>query len=156
MENMIKWQLKELSIKDLKNHPKNPRQIHKDQLRRLTDTIDKFGLIDRPIVNADMTIIGGHQRIRILKKKKIKTIECWFAPEMLSDQEVDELNISLNLHQGQWCYETLANSWEPLDLLSYGFTEQQLLGCCNDQEDKIEKKEKSIKLNECPQCGCKF
>lgn len=153
---MIKWLLKELPIKDLKNHPKNPRQIHKDQLRRLTDTIDKFGLIDRPIVNADMTIIGGHQRIRILKKKKIKTIECWVAPELLNDDAVDELNIALNLNQGTFDYDILLDCWDPLKLLEYGFTEQQLTGYCNEEEDSEETKKNKNKLKECPQCGCQF
>ncbi len=132
---MIKWTLKELPIKDLKEHPKNPRQIKKDQLDRLSENIDKFGLIDRPIINTDMTIIGGHQRIKILKKKKIKTIECWVAPELLSDETVDELCISLNLHQGEWDWDCMANEWDPIELLKYGFTEDQLLGHSLDAEN---------------------
>jgi hypothetical protein len=57
----VKWALKELPIKALKEHPKNPRQIGKDQFERLGNLIGKFGLIDKPIINQDMTIIGGHQ-----------------------------------------------------------------------------------------------
>jgi DNA modification methylase len=135
---MIKWTLKELAIKDLKNHPKNPRQIKKDQLARLAENMNKFGLIDKPIVNADMTIIGGHQRIRILKKQKVKTIECWVAPEQLSDDQVDELCISLNLHGGAWDFDILANEWEPLKLLEYGFTEEQLLGLAEGEGSKLD------------------
>lgn len=154
---MIKWILKELPIKDLKDHPKNPRQIKKDQLDRLSENIDKFGLIDRPIVNTDMTIIGGHQRIKILKKKKIKTIECWVAPELLSDEDVDELCIRLNQNQGTFDYEMLANEFEPLDLLKWGFTEQQLLGCYDeDSLDPQESKKKDKKKTECPNCGFEF
>jgi len=39
----IRWALHEFPIKDLKDHPKNPRQIGKDQLTRLGNLIDKFG-----------------------------------------------------------------------------------------------------------------
>ena len=67
---MINWKLETVLIKDLKNHPKNPRYISKDQFRHLENLINKFGLIDKPIVNLDRTIIGGHQRIQILKKMK--------------------------------------------------------------------------------------
>jgi ParB-like chromosome segregation protein Spo0J len=154
---MIKWTLKELPIKYLKNHPKNPRQIKKDQLARLAENMNKFGLIDRPIVNKDMTIIGGHQRIRILKKQKHKTVECWVAPEQLSDDDVDELCIGLNLHGGSFDYDILLDCWEPLKLLEYGFTEQQLLGCYDDESNsEEEKKDKAVKLTECPRCGHEF
>lgn len=136
---MIKWNLQEVSLNDLKEHPKNPRQINKDQLKRLSNMIDKFGLIDKPIVNADMTIIGGHQRIKILKKKKIKTVECWVADRQLDDKEIDELCIGLNLHQGSWDWDIMANQWDPLELLNYGFTEEQLLGAQMDVEDLGEK-----------------
>jgi DNA modification methylase len=140
---MIKWTLKELAIKDLKNHPKNPRQIKKDQLARLAENMNKFGLIDKPIVNTDMTVIGGHQRIRILKKQKVKTVECWVAPEQLSDEQVDELCISLNLHGGAWDFDILANEWNPLDLLAYGFTEEQLLGLAEGEGNKLDEEDES-------------
>jgi DNA modification methylase len=140
---MIKWTLKELPIKDLKNHPKNPRQIKKDQLARLAENMNKFGLIDKPIVNTDMTVIGGHQRIRILKKQKVKTVECWVAPEQLSDEQVDELCISLNLHGGAWDFDILANEWEPLKLLEYGFTEEQLLGLAEGEGSKLDDEDES-------------
>lgn len=132
---MIKWNLKALAISTLKDHPKNPRQIHKDQVERLSALMEKFGMIDKPIINADYTIIGGHQRIRILKKKKEKYIECWVAEEQLSDEEVDELCIGLNLHQGAWDFDILANQWDVVDLLKYGFTEEQLLGLTKEEED---------------------
>ena len=116
---MIKWKLEEVQIKLLKEHPKNPRQIKKEQFERLSGLIDKFGLIDKPIVNKDFTIIGGHQRIRVLKNKKIKTVECWVAEEQLSDEQVEELMLGLNLHQGSWDLDLLADLYDPIDLLTY-------------------------------------
>ncbi len=135
---IVKWTLNEIPIKLLKDHSKNPRQIGKEQFERLGNLINKFGLIDKPIVNQDMTIIGGHQRIRYLKKQKIKVVECWTADRQLSDEDIDELCIGLNLHQGAWDYDVLANQWEPLDLLKYGFTEEQLLGESKEAENIAE------------------
>jgi len=155
---MIEWTLKELAIKDLKEHPKNPRQIAKQQFEHLENLIAKFGLIDKPIVNADMTLIGGHQRIRVLKKRKQKKVECWVANNFLSDEEVDELCIGLNLHQGRFDFDILANEWEPIDLLKYGFNEEQLLGTCKEAQDVLESEEKnsSKKKKQCPNCGHEF
>jgi ParB-like nuclease family protein len=153
----LDWHLEVLPIKSLKKHPKNPREITKKRLTHLENLINKFGMIDKPIVNKDGTIIGGHQRIRILKKKKAKNVECWVPDKQLSDEDVDELCIGLNLNQGTWDFDCLANMWEPIDLLTYGFTEQQLIGCCNDEaEEEKEATKKSKKQKECPACGHQF
>ncbi len=154
MSPKVRWDLVSIPIKDLKEHSKNPRQIHKNQFERLGNLIEKFGLIDKPIINNDRTIIGGHQRIRYLKKNKVKTVECWLADRLLSEKEVDELCIGLNLHQGAWDWDLLANEWEPLDLLQYGFTEEQLLGTCKEAEEILEEeKNSSKKKKNCPNCG---
>ena len=68
---MINWKLEAIPIKELREHPKNPRQISKDQYQHLTNLIAKFGLIEKPIINLDRMIIGGHQRLKILKKMKV-------------------------------------------------------------------------------------
>jgi len=132
---MINWHIQKIPIKNLKPHPKNPRSITKDQMQNLTDLIAKFGLIDLPIVNTDMTIIGGHQRIKILKKQKVKEVDCWVPNRELTEEEVNHLCIGHNLNQGNWDYEILANEWEMLDLLEWGFTEQQLLGLESEDKD---------------------
>ena len=154
----IRWALHEIPIKDLKDHPKNPRQIGKDQLTRLGNLIDKFGLIDKPIINANMVIIGGHQRVRVMKKKKVKTVECWVPDRLLNEKEVEELMIGVNLHQGKFDFDILANQWSPLDLLQYGFSEEQLLGSCKEAEEILENETKanSKAPKECPNCGHQF
>jgi DNA modification methylase len=134
---MINWSLQKVSIKKLNNNSKNPRQIHKDQLHHLENLIKKFGMIDKPIVNLDYTIIGGHQRIRILKKMKVKHVECWMPDKQIEQEDVDHLCIGLNLNQGAWDYDILANEWQAIDLLKWGFTEEQLVGSCKEAENLI-------------------
>lgn len=156
---MINWNLQSLHIKDLKKHPKNPRQITKEQLHYLEKLIQKFGLIDKPIVNKDLTIIGGHQRIKILKKMKVKHVDCWVCDQQLTDEEIDHLCIGLNLNRGQWDFDILANEWQPLDLLKWGFTEEQLLGSCKEAEEVVGcelSEDKPKKQKTCPNCGHEF
>lgn len=158
-QEKVTWTLKELPIKSLKEHPKNPREIGKEQFERLGNLIQKFGLIDKPIVNQDMTIIGGHQRIRYLKKQKAKTVECWVCNRLLDDREVEELMIGVNKIHGGWDWDRLANEFDPIDLLNYGFSEKELLDTCSEAEDILEeiqekeKKEKNKSSKECPHCG---
>ncbi len=141
----INWVLEEFEIKNLLEYNKNPRQISKEQFHHLANLIDTFGLIDKPIINRDMKIIGGHQRIRVLKKMKKKKVECWIPDVYLTPEEIEHLCIGLNLNQGKFDYEILADLWEPLDLLKYGFTEEQLLGTYETSKRRKRKKKQTAK-----------
>lgn len=152
----ISWSLKEFDIKDLKEFDKNPRQISKEHFHHLANLIDKFGLIDKPIINQDMTIIGGHQRIRILKKMKHKKVYCSYPDVLLTTEEIEHLCVGLNLNQGRFDYDILADLWEPVDLLKYGFTEEQLLDCYEKKSKEEKKENNSKKKKECPVCGHEF
>ena len=153
---MIEWHLKTIPIKDLKDHPKNPRKIDKAQLNHLEGLIKKFGLIDKPIVNLDNTIIGGHQRIKILKKMKVKDVECWVPNTLLSDDDIDHLCCGLNLNQGTFDFDILANEFNPIDLLKWGFNEDQLLDAAREAEEVLKPIDKDKKKKKCPSCGHEF
>lgn len=155
----INWDLQLVNIRTLRENPRNPRQINKQAIENLGCFIEKFGLIDKPIINQNHTIIGGHQRIRLLKRQKVKSVQCWMPNRLLDDKEIDEMCIGLNLHQGQWDWDILANNYDVLDLLQYGFSEEQLLGHAEDAKevegDQKENatEEKNKKSNVCPNCG---
>lgn len=125
---MINWTLGVYQIKDLKANDKNPRQISKDQFNQLQVSIEKFGFIDRPIINKNLQIICGHQRIKVLKRQKAKTVECWVPDRLLDESEVDELMVRHNLNTGSFDFDILANEFDALELLDWGFTESQLMG----------------------------
>ena len=149
-ENKPNWQIQSKNIKDLKKYEKNPRKLTKSQFDLLKSNIDEFGLIDKPIINLDNCIIGGHQRIEVLKKDKIKSVDCWVPDRLLSEKEVEKLCIKLNKVHGEFDYEILANEFEVPDLIDYGFTIDELqLGDIEDIAD-TEPKEKTAKL--CPHC----
>lgn len=159
MKPIVNWHLEVLPIKSLQDHPKNPRQISKEQAAHLQNLIEKFGLIDKIIVNKDWTIIGGHQRVRILKKMKAKTVECWVPDEQLSEEDINHLCVGLNLNQGHWDWDILANEYEPIDLLKWGFSESQLLDISEKGSEVLDdqvSKEKNVKKTVCPSCGHEF
>ena len=122
----MKWNLKTVNIEDLKPYEKNPRSLSERHHRLLSDALGKFGLVEKPIVNTDLTIIGGHQRIEIMSLKGTKQIEVWFPEETLTEKDIEEFNIVLNKISGDWDYDTLANSFDVGDLLTWGFDEDEL------------------------------
>jgi len=153
--SMKKWKLVKRKVKDLHPHPNNPRQLSEHDGEHLQKSLDKFGLIDKPVISPGGMIIGGHQRIKILQKMGVKEVECLIAEEPLSNEEINELNIRLNRNSGDWDFDVLANRWEEEELIEYGFTNEEFsMGSeidptSTDEEDS--KKEKPKK--NCPNCG---
>lgn len=151
---MIEWKIETRPIKSLKKHPSNPRYLSKIQHDHLKTSLEKFGLADKPIINTDGTIIGGHQRIKVLKEMGNTEIEVLIPNRTLEEKEVNELNIRLNKNTGEFDYDILANEWEICDLVEWGFTEKDLELFLNatEEENKTEKEESC----KCPTCGKKM
>lgn len=57
------------NLSDLKPDPNNPRIISEEALNGLSNSIDSFGDISGITVNADGTLISGHQRVTALIEK---------------------------------------------------------------------------------------
>jgi len=125
MENQIQWHLETRRISELRPYFKNPRILTKDQEKHLRTSLDKFGVVDRPCINLDGTIIGGHQRINVMGVKSTE-IEVMVPSRALSDREVEELNIRLNKNIGDWDWDILANQWEIEDLINWGFDPKEM------------------------------
>jgi len=116
-EEKPKWTLKKVKVSDLKDYYKNPRFISDEQAEHLKTSLNKFGLIDKPIVNQDLMIIGGHQRKKVYEGEEI---EVWYPDRELDKKEVEELNIRLNANQGEWDKDVLASQWNLSDLNEWG------------------------------------
>lgn len=156
MEMSDNWRLETLKLKDLKPHPNNPRTLSKHEALQLEESLRKFGCVEKPIINKDGTIIGGHQRVTLLKKKKVKEFPCWISITQLSDKEVDEFNIRLNRNHGSFDYDILANHQEVGDLIEWGFEAKDFDVKPMTMSDDIPvSTDSSEDHNICPTCGKK-
>ena len=106
-------------IADLIPAPYNPRQSTAKQEQHLRESLEKFGMVEPIIFNKQTGyIVGGHFRVRELKKLGIKEIECVIVD--LNEADEKELNIRLNANTGSWDWDTLANDWDVVDLEAWG------------------------------------
>lgn len=147
----MKWNFETRKISDLKNNPKNPRRLNKNDSEQLMRSLQKFGVCEPIIINTDNTIIGGHQRVKTLKKMGEKEVVVCVPESALDDRACDELNVRLNKNTGDWDDDVLANQWEIEDLLDWGFLPDEL-GFILDEDDK---KEEEKEEHKCPVCGKK-
>jgi len=124
------WKNETRKVGDLRDWPKNPRQLSKHDYDALKASIERFGLADPLIVNADDTLIGGHQRKRVLLMARMlgngDEVDVRVPDRVLSEREVEELNIRLNRAHGAFDFDLLADRYEVDDLLDWGFTEIEL------------------------------
>lgn len=148
----LKWSLVSAKLRELKELDSNPRKMTQAQEEQLLESLKKFGVSEKPIINLDGTLIGGHQRKRLLMKLGYKEIECWSPNRLLTKQEVKELNVRLNKNTAKFDYDILANEYEIEDLIEWGFEIEDFNIDTNlNVEINDEKKPKKPKI--CPKCG---
>lgn len=103
-------EFKKLKIKDLIPASYNPRKELKPgdtEYEKIKNSITEFGYVEPVIVNTDMTIIGGHQRVNVLKSLGYDEIECIIIE--IDKTKEKALNIALNKITGEWNKELLAD-----------------------------------------------
>lgn len=105
----MKWQ--SLSVNALKPAAYNPRKKLKTgdkEYEKIKSSILEFGYVEPIIVNYDMTVIGGHQRLTVLKDLGYKEVQC-VVVEIKDENKVKALNIALNKISGAWNEQLLAD-----------------------------------------------
>ncbi len=136
----MKWNLVTRNLCDLLDHTKNPRHITRKDYQSLKESVKKFGLSEKIVINKDNMIIGGHQRKRVLEDLGITETDCWVPDRQLTHQEACELCVRFNKNAGEWDWDILANYYEPDDLCEWGFSESELEGHSKEDKDKKQKK----------------
>jgi DNA modification methylase len=105
----------------------NPRIISDEQYRALAESVHKYGVVDPLIVTPEYRIIGGHQRLKVLKDLGVKTVPV--VKLQLSRRDFKILNLALNKISGEWDREKLAPLLEELaplpELDLTGFSQQE-------------------------------
>ena len=100
---------KKINISELHAAPYNPRkdlQPDDPEYQQIKRSIEEFGYVDPVIINRDRTVIGGHQRLKVLRElgqEKIAVVEI-----NLPKNKEKALNVALNKISGSWDNERLA------------------------------------------------
>jgi len=103
-------ELKMLPVSVLKPAAYNPRKKLKPgdkEYEKIKNSITEFGFADPLVVNADMTIIGGHQRLTVAMDLGYTEVPC--AVVDIDKVREKALNIALNKITGAWDDSLLAD-----------------------------------------------
>ncbi len=110
----------------------NPRKDLKpndEEYIKIKNSIENFGFVSPLVINKDMTVIGGHQRLKVLIELGYTEIECIVVD--LDKTSEKALNIALNKIQGDWDEEKLESllkelKTENFDLDLTGFNSEEI------------------------------
>ena len=145
-KNEGKMQFQKLPIDQIKEADYNPRKKlnPKDkEYQEIKRSIEEFGYVQPLIVNKDYTIIGGHQRLTVLKDLGFKEIDVVMVDVDKTQEKA--LNIALNKITGRWDSKLLSGLLNDLnsnsfDLSLTGFQPNVLtLGINGDARNTQEK-----------------
>jgi len=135
-------EFKKLPIDSLIPASYNPRKRLKpgdSEFEKIKNSITEFGYVDPVIVNKDLTVIGGHQRISVLKILGYTEIDCVVID--IDKAKEKALNVALNKISGEWNKELLAELIKDLQTLDYdvsytGFEPPEIDQLFNDVHSK--------------------
>lgn len=105
----MEW--KTLSVDALRPAEYNPRKKLKagdKEYEKIKNSILEFGYVEPIIVNYDMTVIGGHQRLTVLKDLGYTEVQC-VEVHIEDENKIKALNIALNKITGAWNEQLLAD-----------------------------------------------
>ena len=110
MTSQPTMEIREIRLSELHPASYNPRKKLKKgdkEYEKIKQSLLKFGYVDPIIVNKDLSVIGGHQRLTVLKDLDFETAKCVIVD--LSKEDEKALNIALNKITGQWDDQLLAD-----------------------------------------------
>ncbi|NHN34850.1 site-specific DNA-methyltransferase [Paenibacillus agricola] len=124
-----------LKIDQLVHAEYNPRKDLKagdPEFEKIKNSIVEFGYCEPIICNSDYTIVGGHQRAKVLKALGYEEVDCVLIDVDKTKEKA--LNIALNKITGEWDFDALAGLLEELktddyniELTGFDFSEAEKL-----------------------------
>lgn len=127
MANSQNLQVQQVKINELKPSEYNPRKWSDDQLQKLRESLEKFGVVDPLIVNSHPSrtniVIGGNMRLKVLKDMKYTEVPVVYLN--LDEAKERDLNVRLNKTGGEFDLDLLKDFDESL-LEDIGFSSEEL------------------------------
>lgn len=133
MVNTITWTNEKRKLSDLIPWADNPREITKEQGKRLTTSLRKFGYSQPIEIEPDNLILDGHQRDFLMQTMSEYTKDTLLDVRVASRKFTDAERREYVLYKGQgasgeWNMD-LISSWDPKELIEWGgFTDAQMGG----------------------------
>lgn len=106
---MKEIKVEKVKVKDLKRGFGNPRKIQKKKVEELEDSLEMFGDFGLVLIDEHNNVIGGNQRVSVLREKNPETEVLCKRLCGYTEAELRAINIKDNTHAGEWDLDLLAD-----------------------------------------------
>lgn len=119
----LEWYTVQRKVSELVPYEYNPRKISDLDKYRLKQSLEKFNLVEIPVIDIDNTLIGGHQRVIILFElgRGEEIIDVRIPNRKLTEEEFKEYNLRSNILNGEFDYEKISDFFSEINLTEIGF-----------------------------------
>lgn len=102
--NKLNWKTEQRRVRDLIPSDYNPRERDEKGQTVLEKSMDKFGLVDTPVINLNEQLISGHRRLEYYIERGLldEMIDVRVPSRMLTEDEVKQYMLLANTHAGKW------------------------------------------------------
>lgn len=151
------WITVKKKVSSLRFHPKNPRIITDRGIDKMQESMSEFGYVTPVVANLDNVLIAGHKRVMALLdwEQGEEEIEVRVPNRLLSKEEHEKLMLIDNkMEEGNWDWDKLNNEFDEVLLTEVGFSETELGGYAEPEEEHDVSKTKDKKTIHvvCPNC----
>src|SRR6201996_2722899 len=134
----IEWTEKRVAVKDLRPYERNPRKISPEDRERLKRSIVEMGYHQRALAQPDLRLIGGHQRLDILKELGIAEISVLIPSRELTEAEFRRLLIQDNLPFGEFAFDVVGADFKIKELTEWGMPKEWMRKVAAPSQDRAE------------------
>lgn len=135
----------------------NPRKINKKAYESLKKSLTEFPEMKQLreiVVDENLTILGGHQRIYALKELGYSDVTVKQVTGF-TERQKREFIIKDNTASGEWDTDIIANQWDIAELENWGVPNFNF-GDIQDEPSDPAAKDGEGKLVTCPGCSLEF
>ena len=165
MEYKQLMKIVEIPLHEIKPYQKNAKKHPKEQIEKVAQSIDQFGMNQPIVIDSDYVIIVGHCRALALQALGKKTAPCLIADWLTEEQKIAWRIADNKVAESEWDFDFLKFEFGTLDahgvdLTLTGFDHLEIEKLMTDsflieepkEKDAPEDKEEELKT--CPNCGC--
>lgn len=120
----LEWTTQQRRVNDLIPLDINPRKISEAKRMKMIESLQRFNLVDIPVVDFDDTLVSGHRRVQALQAigRGEEMIDVRCPNRKLTVLELKEYNLLANSHFGEWDSDVFDEYFGDVDVEALGFS----------------------------------
>lgn len=124
MATPLSWTTQQRKVNDLMPLDINPRKISEAKRMKMIESLQRFNLVDIPVVDFDNTLVSGHRRVQALQAigRGEEMIDVRLPNRKLTNRELKEYNLLANTHFGEWDEDIFEEYFGDVDVEGLGFS----------------------------------